>query len=355
MSEQTPQVYKPKRLLFLDFIKFLIIVPGVTYHCTEYLNFPEHTVDLHWFINLFTTYSRIFYYTAFIATFCVFFAMGLRFQKKIFSIHRSILAFGGFLFLSYLYYDPENAPFFGTEWTFYNYTVTTLIFIHFLKPFFVSKKLNILVMIISASMLLIPFWSYDFSWMPIWLKVSLVGDCSDTLYGEWPMLPWFFLSSLTFSYAKFLHYDFDGRQISKVELAIWLIAIFSIGIPYWGGYFNQPTDIGYSCGVFAHPQLMFYAHFLPYLFILRLNYVQKVNNWLSTHDFFNSLKNLQWVDQFGATYLLSLITMGFLRLIYNGDKFDGDLRYFMFMASIMITLIAPELIMRSYQRYKSKH
>lgn len=355
MSEQTPQVYKPKRLLFLDFIKFLIIVPGVTYHCTEYLNFPEHTVDIHWFVNLFTTYSRIFYYTAFIATFCVFFAMGLRFQKKIFSIHRSILALGGFLFLSYLYYDPENAPFFGTEWTFYNYTVTTLIFIHFLKPFFSSKKYNFIIMLISALMLLIPFWSFNFSWMPIWLKVALIGDCSGTLYGEWPLLPWFFLSSLTFSYAKFLHYDFDGRQISKTELSVWIVAIFSIGIPYWGGYFNQPTDIGYSCGVFAHPQLMFYAHFLPYLFILRLNYVQRVTNWLSTHDFFNSLKNLQWVDQFGATYLLSLITMGLLRLIYDGNKFDGDLKYFMFMTSIIITLIAPELIMRSYQRYRSRN
>lgn len=355
MSEQTPQVYKPKRLLFLDFIKFLIIVPGVTYHCTEYLNFPEHTVDIHWFVNLFTTYSRIFYYTAFIATFCVFFAMGLRFQKKIFSIHRSILALGGFLFLSYLYYDPENAPFFGTEWTFYNYTVTTLIFIHFLKPFFSSKKYNFIIMLISALMLLIPFWSFNFSWMPIWLKVALIGDCSGTLYGEWPLLPWFFLSSLTFSYAKFLHYDFDGRQISKTELSVWIVAIFSIGIPYWGGYFNQPTDIGYSCGVFAHPQLMFYAHFLPYLFILRLNYVQRVINWLSAHDFFNSLKNLQWVDQFGATYLLSLITMGLLRLIYDGNKFDGDLKYFMFMTSIIITLIAPELIMRSYQRYRSRN
>lgn len=351
MSDQTNPVLGKNKLELLNIIKALIIFPGITYHVSEYVNFPEPLIDDHWFVSLFTTYARIFYYTAFVATLAVFYPFGMKLSQKIFNLKRSLIAFSGLIFLSYIYYDPES-PFFNTEWTFYHFVVSSFIVLHFLLPLLKNSKMNVFVLCISVLILWIPFWNFDYPFLSYALKIALVGDCKYTSYGEWPLLPWIFLCTLAVSFCVLLENNMRFKKISIVESSIWLIAIFALGIPFWGAYFDQPTDTHFSCGVFARPQYVFYAHILPYFFLIRLNYVESIRLKLQNNNFLKKLSSFSWINNFGTCYLLSLLTMGILSLIYDGDMFAPGMKHFMFMLSIFITFLVPEFLTRALKSMK---
>lgn len=358
MIEQTNPVSKPPpnndKLDFLNLIKMFIILPGIVYHVIEYLNFPEHLVVDHWFANLLITYSRFFYYTAFVATLAVFFPFGLDLSKKIFNLKRSIIAFTGLAFLSYVYYDTEG-PFFGSEWTFYHFIVSSFVILHFVLPLLKNRFFNLSLLIVSFLLLWIPFWSFDYSFLPYGLKTALIGDCKNTDYGEWPLLPWFFLCTLATSFCVLLKNNSWFRNISKIEIMGWLIPIFGLGIPFWGEYFNQPTDTHFSCGVFARPQWVFYAHILPYLFLIRLNYVSAIREKLLKNNFFITLRKISWINNFGTCYLLSLLTIGILSLVYDGDTFEAGTKHYMYIFSVGIAFLVPELITRALKKSKKNN
>lgn len=352
MSDQINQLSPNKKLDLLNFIKLLIILPGVTYHVSEYINFPEPLIENHWFVNIFTTYARIFYYTAFIATLSVFYPFGMNLSKKIFSLKRSIIAISGLFFLTYVYYDTES-PFLNSEWTFYHFVLTSFLFLNFLLPKLKNPITNLFVLFSSFVLLLIPFWSFEASYLSKAMKIALIGDCKYSAYGEWPVLPWIFLCSAAVSFCVLLENNLRFKKITFQETFLWFLVIIPLGFLYWGDYFDQPTDLNFSCAVFTRPQLVFIAHILPYFFLIRLNYVSKIRLYLEQNQFLIFLRGISWINNFGSSYLLSLLTMGGLSLIYNGDDFTGETKHIMFMTSIFISVIVPELFLRALKKLKN--
>lgn len=335
-----------QKIKILNLIKALIILPGITYHVAEYLNFPEQTIDVNWFVNIFTTYARIFYYTAFIATIAVFFPIGLKIDRPLFNLKRILIAVSGLIFLSYVYYDPE-APFFMTEWTFYHFALSALLLINLVLKKLSNKFFNYVLLAVSFSILWIPFWTLSFNFLPYAVKVPLIGDCGNSAYGEWPLLPWIFLCTFCVSFARLLDTEPFFKKISAIEIFFWLIPIIWLGYRYWGDYYDEPTDIYFSCGVFAQKPGVFFAHVLPYFFLIRLNFVEKIKKYFDKNSFLKFLEKFSWVNNFGACYLLSLLTMGVLSLIYTGEYFQEGLRYFVYMGSILISLLVPEIVLRT--------
>ncbi len=346
MTKQNDQIIQSKKLDFLNLIKLMIVFPGVTYHVSEYLNFPEPLIEDHWFVNIFTTYARVFYYTAFIATLAVFYPIGIKPSKKIFTHKRIGISILGLLFLSYIYYDKE-APFFNSEWTFYHFVLISFIVLHFLLPKLKNKFINLTTFAISFLFLCIPFWKFEFNQIPYAFKIALIGDCTNSAYGEWPLLPWIFLPLISVSYCQLLENNSYSKTMNIFEMISWPVVIMPLGYLYWGSYFDKPTDINFSCGVFTQHPLIFYAHIIPYFFIIRLNYISSIREKLSRNKFFLGLQNISWINNFGSCYLLSLLTMGILSLLYNGSLFPPGLKHFMFICSIFVSILVPETLIRT--------
>ncbi len=340
MADQNNQENK---LALLDLIKMLIIIPGLTYHTSEYLNLPEKAVGDIAFTVFLINYSRFFYFIGFIATFCAFFTIGLKPGKQIFNLKRTLLILAGLALLSYTYRDPE-APFFGTEWTFYHFVIVALAVIHFVNK--VKKNIiHIALVVLSSSILFIPFWKMTFLNFSLPLKIVLIGNCSESNYGEWPLLPWIFIPIFSVSLARVMKENKYFEKMHLAEYFVWTITILGLGIVYWGDYFALDSGNGFSCGVFAQSNLAFWAHFLPFVFLIRLNFVKNVKKLLSKFKFFNFLQSIFWIKQFGLSYFLSLLTIGILSLFINGNKIEGKLSN-IYTICFFIALLTPEIIQR---------
>ena len=175
---------------------------------------------------------------------------------------------------------------------------------------------------LGFSLLWIPFWS--FTELRPYLSAELqtvlgIWPCESQGIAEWPLLPWvglvWFGSWLGYetrrlreSQSKHVHH------IGRLELITW-IAILTVASSQRGGYFNIRLGGLFSCDAYRQAPQVFWSHMAGVLFLLRLSFDQRVQNFLMKSKPLSSLGELAILKNFFFAYVLGYI---YLALVING-------------------------------------
>lgn len=229
-----------------------------------------------------------------------------------------ILALGA-LFLSWLQ-GTETQPFFF-QWDIYNFHFASFALIAVLQ---IRMRLLYSVTLLLLPLLVFPIWQWDYLFdFNASLKDILLGDCSiNEGYGSWPLFPWLAIPLAMYSAAKWIqsHPNVKKRfhAPEKQELWIWG-ALLLASLPWLGGYYWTPIGPDFSCYVHRRPPIEFWSQWLWVLFLMRISFIEKVNEVLKPNKTIQFLSSLQWSKNMGLAYALHFI---FLNIGYNwADEF----------------------------------
>ncbi len=211
-------------------------------------------------------------------------------------------------------------------------------------------KFHFFSLLISIAMLSTPFWKFSNFISNELIRIVLIGNCniSTYSYGEWPILPWVFLPIFSINYAFILKDNIFFEKISLVEWSLWSAAIIFLGFNFWGEYFYSTVE-NYSCSIFSKNPIVFWSHMLPFLFIIRLNRVQKYSK-VFENKFTSFIANFFWIKNFGLTYLISLALIGILSVFGEADNIPRNYQPYYYFTLIFIVVSLSEFIAKNIKR-----
>jgi hypothetical protein len=100
--------------------------------------------------------------------------------------------------------------------------------------------------------------------------------------------------------------------LTKKELVAWLSIIILLS-PWLGEYALTPGGPDFGCYVYRRPPIVFFSHWAIVLFLIRLSFVFKINNYLKEFKLIIYISSLHWNRHLGLAYGLHFI---FLNLGY---------------------------------------
>lgn len=284
----------------IDILKIMTLMAIAILHVNEFVFytdiFPLGSTSPFWYMWSF--YARVFTLGGQILVAIIFFLFGLSLKKK-----KSLLLIALFALLG----QAVLAMVFRTfEWDIYAYLAVTSVLIAGI-PFLYQK--NRLVLIVSFIMLLIPTHFFQNMTGENELAVILTGKMSESNTGSWPILPWFFLSTLFYQLGLYFRDNESVKTFHPREKWIWpMLAIYSV--PFFGAYYWVPIGPHFYQFVFNQWPHIFWANFLVFVFIMRLAFIESVRVKLAENKFAQWISGLYWVRHMGLVYLLSIIYLG---------------------------------------------
>lgn len=289
------------RLYLIDLLKIMTLLAIAILHANEFVFykniFPLGKSAPIW--HLMSYYARVFTLGGQVLVAIIYFLFGLSAKTKKKMIYISIFALFGQLIL--------NAVFQSFEWDIYLYIACSNLFI--VSNSFTFKK-SIWTLIVALIVLFIPS-SYFQQLTPdnnLW--AILTGKITADNSGAWPLLPWFFHSLLFYQLGIFVKDNINiFSTISKKESIVW-IALGIISLPFLGHYYWVPIGPNYYDFVFNQSPIVYWANILPFLFIMRLALIKKVQDFVSSKKILSSVHHLFWIKHLGLTYLLSILYLG---------------------------------------------
>lgn len=297
------------RLLLIDTFKLLALIAIFTLHSNEFIFFEDdfplgEAAPFYHYIKIFL--ARPMSLGGQIIVGIVYFLYGLRGigRKKFFKV-AFLALFGQFIF---------SLVFGLVEWDIYFYVS----FVSFVFAFTNEKIWNRWGVIILSFFIL---------WIPTELITNNApqGHLWDVLTGRytmkncasWPLLPWFFLSSLTYGLGLKARDNWDKlTELKKWEFIFWPSA-FLISLPVLGHYFWVPIGPHFYDFVFKQSPWIFWGNYIFIVFFIRLAFVKQVQEATQKSRFFNFISNLCWVQHVGIIYFVSVFYVALGTLFYE--------------------------------------
>lgn len=288
-----------ERFLLLDVLKIMTLIAITVLHTNEFVFykdiFPLGISSPAWYA--FSFYARFFIIGGQILVSIIYLLFGYAGKSR-----KSLLLIAGFATIGQL---CLALVFQALEWDIYAFLAVTNILL--LLPIFYKR--NNFVLIISFLILLIPpslFQSLTPD-SPFW--VILTGKMSDYNSGSWPLLPWFFLSTLFYQIGLRLRDPGFLRSFHPSEKFIWPL-LFLASLPFVGFYYWSPAGPRFYQFAFGQDQHIFWSTFIYFLFFMRLAVLSSVQTKVKQSKFVNFISNLFWARHLGLCYLLSIIYLG---------------------------------------------
>lgn len=314
-----------RRLYLIDILKLMTLMAIAILHVNEFVFysdiFPLGATSPFWY--LWSFYARIFTLGGQILVAIIFLLFGLSGKSK-----RSLRLISLFTILGQV---VLTAVFQTLEWDIYAYLCVTTLLIASV-PFFYRK--NFWLAVISFLMLVVPtvWFQNAVSDSPIF--VILTGKMTEYNSGSWPPIPWFFLAILFYQLGLTFKDNESCKQFHSSEKWIWPL-LFLLSLPFLGAYYWVPIGPHFYHFVFNQWPHIFWANFLIFIFIMRLAFIENIQNKLSKSRLSQWISELYWVRHMGLVYLLSIIYLGI------GMKFSVTFQDFPKLFDLFFALLMP--------------
>lgn len=333
-----------ERLLLIDWLKILTLFAIQTFHANEFVFFEEDFP----LINKSLIYSPAYYYARFfslggqVLVAIIYLLFGLSGKSKSSLLKISGFALLGQLVLTFAFFEGDFLA--QIEWDIYLYIAATNITLLFLpRASWGLAGLSFFMLLITPD-----FWKELF---PAGiLSDLLIGRSSNAPHGAWPMLPWFFLALLFFNLGSLVREKMIPLNTWKQsETFLWPI-LFGLTLPFLGHYYWTPIGPGFYEFNFHQSSHLFWTNFLPFIFFMRLAFLDSVKEKLSRHKLSRFIGSLMWTRQLGAAYIVSILYVGL------GAKFEDVYRQNVFAYDLFFLSIMPvtEIIVRMFVSLKRK-
>jgi hypothetical protein len=214
------------------------------------------------------------------------------------------------------------------EWDIYVFIAVTNVLLCFLP------RGNILLMLMSFLILLVPPMVYE-NLVPEGEILNIfVGRTGVYTTGAWALLPWFFHALLFFNAGTLIA---QGKLVlnhwHKNETFLWPI-LFFFCLPFLGHYFMTPIGPRYYQFNFHESSWYYWTNFLPFVFWIRMAFLDRVKKKMETKRFFRWLSSLQWSRNLGLCYILGVLYVG-LGMQIDAEMKASPLLFDAFYLSIM--------------------
>lgn len=164
--------------------------------------------------------------------------------------------------------------------------------------------------------------------------------------GSWPLLPWFFFSLLFFELGTLIRRGkLKLNHWHRSETFVWPI-LLGCSVPFLGAYYHTPIGPHYYEWNFHKEAHIFWANFLPFVLIMRLSLLTRVQERLEKSRLSRWVASLMWNRYLGVSYIVSVLYIGYAAKFeehFLAHPFHFDL----FFASIMpLTEIVVRVLVR---------
>jgi len=174
-----------------------------------------------------------------------------------------------------------------------------------------------LLSVLGFLLMSVPFWRFQvLQQLPLYPRHILIGDCPNDL-SDWPILPWVGLVLWGYGIGCLIkEYPTKLAQFSKKELYAWTLLLAWTPM-YWGTYYKMLLGSHYSCESMRQEPVAFLAHLFGIMFILRLCFLQIVNNFFKRFSLARFISGLEININFGMAYFYHFILISMLIYIFN--------------------------------------
>lgn len=323
------------RLLLLDWLKVLILAAIQTLHMNEFVFFEE---DFPLLADSFV-YRPLYYYARLFSlggqglVAVSYLLFGLSGKTRSWLLKIAGLALLGQLLLTFAFH--HTVSFSTIEWDIYLYIFVTNLVLAFLpRGSLLLIALSLFILFVSPS-----HWK---AWMPEGALGDLLVGRTDGPGLGWAPLPWFFLAVLFFNLGDLLRSArIDLRSWRRWEVFFWPVLFVSF-LPFVGYFYWTPIGSRYYEHNFHAPAHVFWANFLPYVFVMRLAFISSVRQWLGRSPLSRFISGLKWTRNVGAVYIVAILYVGLIA------QFDKDLRENPLLFDLLFLSVMPvtEMIVR---------
>ncbi|MEK2689515.1 hypothetical protein [Bdellovibrio sp. GT3] len=220
-----------------------------------------------------------------------FFLIGLKVRAKQ-SMRFFVLIFG----LITLSVSNAPAPMDPStwDWDVYSYLIFALLLVLALP-----RNLILRTALSMASILIL---SIPFEWYEGMLQIK-----DAVQFSGWNLMPWLAVPVLFHSLAVIWSQKFKDnvKAVKNWEWAVWISAIVLLFVitPDYGPF---PAGPGFEAYVFKQKPLMFWKHFVVFLFLMRVSLDPRINSALGNIKGMSWFSNLAWNKHFGVAYFMHL-------------------------------------------------
>lgn len=303
---------KPERLLLLDLLKLMTLFAIQTLHVWEFIFYQDDfilpgSVGYEYL----QYYARVFSLGGQVLVGVIYLLFGLTEKSPKDLLRISAIAVIGQLALTLVFMEEGIISF---EWDIYVYIAVTNILLLLLP------RGSELLMVISFSVLLIPPALFENLLPPGPAFDILVGRTGRYTTGAWALLPWFFHAALFFNAGLLIR---TGKirlsEWHRMETFLWPV-LFFFSLPFLGHYFMTPIGPRYYMFNFHEQTWYYWANFLPFVFWMRIAFLDRVKRKLETKRSFRWISTLQWNRNLGLCYILGVLYVGI------GMQFDVEMK-----------------------------
>ncbi|WP_413583106.1 hypothetical protein [Bdellovibrio sp. HCB288] len=180
------------------------------------------------------------------------------------------------------------------DWDVYSYLIFALLLVLALPR---NLVLRTALSIASILILSVPFELYE----------GMLQIKDAVQFSGWNLMPWLAVPVLFHSIAVIWSQKFKDsfKAVKKWEWAAWISAIVLLFViaPDYGPF---PAGPGFEAYVFKQKPLMFWKHFVVFLFLMRVSLDPRINSALGKIKGMNLVSNLAWNKHFGVAYFMHL-------------------------------------------------
>lgn len=332
----------------LDLIKVMTLFAIQTLHAWEFVFYQDDAV-----LPGSIAYNNLQYYARFfslggqVLVAISYLLFGL--QKK---TPASLLRIAGFAVLGQLalmlaFMEDGIVRF---EWDIYSFIfLSNLLVLAFPRGSWKIIALSILILLVPPT---------------LWQDLAPSGEILDVITGRqgkfstgaWAPVPWFFHALLFFQLGSLIS---EGKlrlsHWEKAETFVWPI-LFFFSLPFLGFYFRTPIGPQYYRFNFHQVPWIYWANFLPFVFWIRVSFLEKVQARLSQSRKFRWISGLKWSTHLGPCYVVAVLYTGFMAIFdeyFRAHPLQFDLFYLSIMpvAEIIVRIFVKiqQLVFRKYQ------
>lgn len=333
-----------ERLYLIDWLKILILAAIQTFHANEFIFFEDDLplVKTSMIYAGACVYSRFFTLGGQGLVSIIYLLFGLSGKSKLSLLKIAVFALLGQIILTLSFFEGDYLA--QIEWDIYLYLAASNLILLF------PPRASWALVAFSVLMLLVPpaFWK-DIGPQGM-IGDLLVGRSISSPDGAWPLLPWFFLAMLFFNLGSLIR---EGKlrpnHWEKTETFIWPV-FFGLSLPFLGSYYWSPGGPGFYAYNFHQSSHLFWTNFLPFIFVMRIAFLDSVKEKLARHRASRFIGSLMWTRQLGAAYIVSVIYIGI------GARFEATYRESFYAFDLFFLSIMPvtEVIVRCLVYVKQK-
>lgn len=293
-----------ERIILLDLLKLAVLAAIQILHAQEFTFYAD---EVHLPGSLFDStlqyYARFFSLGGQILVAIIFLLLGYSGKDRREILKVCAFCLIGAVVLSILQSDLGELH---LEWDIYSYLLLTGLFVS------VLPRGNLFVILLCAALLMIDPETWKKLFFQNTFFAVLTGTQSEFSTGAWAPLPWTFYGVLFFNTGHLIRQKvLNWFVLTKRETALWVI-LLCVSAPFFGAYFRTPVGPGYYRHTFHEPMLLFWGNILPFLFLIRISFLESVQNRLRGLPIVTLCSRSVWVRSLGLSYLVALIYVGVL-------------------------------------------